>query len=211
MMALTSRQSPPPYLFKIMKFTLTYTGELPSLGNPRGPHKSAPKLPVVWAIRNEFAKQLEYVLNNHPARTSSNSTSSRAAYNILRSPIKVGEFNFLPLVRPEFETVCGLKIKMMVNHEVGSLVTQAGDLDNRIKTLLDALRLPKGNEFNGNGPAEDNCPCLLHDDALVVSLKIEVQRWFSGVPKTEKDVYLDIEVAIWTARPNFYTPTFGIE
>jgi len=195
---------------RIMKFTLRYTGKLPSTGN--GSAKKPPqKLPVIWAIRNEIATQLEGVFLAHPAINSAGSIHSRAAYNVLRVPIMRGGFGFLPLVRVDLETVCALTIKMLVNHEVGSVVTQAGDLDNRIKTLLDALRMPKDNEFMGNRPTSDPCPCLLHDDAMVVDLCVSQQRWYSRLPQTEKDVELHLDVEVKTARPNFYTPAFGIE
>jgi len=50
-------------------------------------------------------------------------------------------------------------------------------LDNRVKTLIDALRMPKGaNELKGNEtPAcgEDPFFCLLEDDDLVTSLSVE--------------------------------------
>lgn len=210
MTAQPLRQPMPPCLFRIMKFTLTYAGELPSTGNRSA--KSPPqKLPVIWAIRNEIATQLEGVFLTHPAINSAGSVNSRAAYNAIRNPVVRGGFRFLPLVRPDLETVCDLKIKMLVNHEVGSVVTQAGDLDNRIKTLLDALRMPKDNEFGGNCPVCDPCPCLLHDDAMVVDLCVSQERWYSRVPQTEKDVQLHLEVSVKTARPNFYTPAFGIE
>jgi hypothetical protein len=188
-----------------MKFTLTYTGELPASGN-----RPKSKLPTIWAIRNKLADQLANVLNTHPAISSRGSTASRAAYGALRNPIERSGHKFFPLVRHELGTVCGLTIKMLVNHEVGSIVTQAGDLDNRLKTLLDALRVPKDNEFRDFAP-EGDCPCLLHDDAMVVQLAVSTERWFSAAPKSEKDVELHTDVRIWTARPNDYTEAFGTE
>jgi hypothetical protein len=193
-----------------MRFTLTYIGELPATGNRRSSNP-APKLPIIWAIRNDLATQLEGVFLRHPAISGVGSIHSRAAFNTLRVPVVRSGFGFLPLVRPDLETVCDLKIKMLVNHEVGSVVTQAGDLDNRIKTLLDALRLPKDNEFFGNSPTVDPCPCLLHDDAMVVDLCVSQERWYSRLPQTEKEVQLHLEVQVRTARPNFHTPAFGIE
>jgi hypothetical protein len=201
-----------PSACRIMRFNLRYTGELPSTGNPRGPNKNKPqKLPIIWKIRNEIATQLVGVFNTHPSVSSGGSMASRAAYNMLRQFIERGGYKFAPLVRPEFEAVCSLNIKMLVNHELGSLVTQAGDLDNRIKTLIDALKVPKDDDFNGNIPVENPCPCLLHDDAMIVGLCINVDRWYSNIPKTEKDVELLIDVEIKTLKPNFFIAAFGIE
>jgi hypothetical protein len=56
-------------------------------------------------------------------------------------------------------------------------VVSAGDLDNRIKTLIDALRKPhSANELRGNeipAPGEDPFFCLLEDDDLVTALSVE--------------------------------------
>ncbi len=53
----------------------------------------------------------------------------------------------------------------------------AGDLDNRLKTLIDTLRRPRndrelrGNEIPGEG--ENPFFCLLEDDNLVTHLSVE--------------------------------------
>ena len=60
----------------------------------------------------------------------------------------------------------------------GGLVTQGGDIDNRLKTLFDALSMPR---HAGALPSElidpDENPlcCLLKDDGLIVSLSVRTE------------------------------------
>ena len=85
-------------------------------------------------------------------------------------------YRFVPLVCEGFELSCSLDILFLRSDSGGGIVS-AGDLDNRVKTLIDALRMPKGgNELRGNEiPAQDENPffCLLEDDNLVTALAVE--------------------------------------
>ena len=58
----------------------------------------------------------------------------------------------------------------------GQLVT-SGDIDNRIKTLLDALKMPGGNQdlgrYHAPEPDEDPFFVLLEGDQMVTRLAIE--------------------------------------
>ncbi len=60
------------------------------------------------------------------------------------------------------------------------MIVKGGDLDNRIKTLLDALKVPKeANELPlDDEPKEDEVPffCLLEDDALVTGVSVDTDR-----------------------------------
>ena len=72
--------------------------------------------------------------------------------------------------------MCSLEI-LFLRRDVPGSVIHAGDLDNRIKTLIDALRRPQSaQELRGfEIPNEDEVPfyCLLEDDRLVTSLSVE--------------------------------------
>jgi hypothetical protein len=85
-------------------------------------------------------------------------------------------YRFAPLVCEEFWLLCSLDI-LFLRRDFPAGVISAGDLDNRIKTLIDALRMPKGaNELKGyEAPAlgEDPFFCLLEDDDLVTGLTVE--------------------------------------
>lgn len=66
-------------------------------------------------------------------------------------------YRFVPLVREDFGLSCSLHILFLRRDFPGAGVISAGDLDNRIKTLIDTLRKPhsaaelRGNENPGAG------------------------------------------------------------
>jgi len=84
-------------------------------------------------------------------------------------------YRFVPLVREDWKIRCELDVLFLRMDPPGSIY-EAGDIDNRIKTLLDALRRPLNhNELQGNEtPKEDEDPffTLLEDDKVVTDLRV---------------------------------------
>jgi hypothetical protein len=75
-----------------------------------------------------------------------------AVRNAINEPIKVRGRQFIPLVRKSLALTCELDILFLRNDAPRSVVTSSGgDLDNRIKTLFDGLRLPEPNDMVGAG------------------------------------------------------------
>jgi hypothetical protein len=75
----------------------------------------------------------------------------------------------------------------------------AGDIDNRIKTLIDALRIPSANEdYDQRTPAEDEQPffCLLEEDKLITKLTIETDRLLKFDGKALDQAMLVINVSL---------------
>ena len=62
----------------------------------------------------------------------------------------------------------------------GSIVAQGGDIDNRLKTLLDALRMPRDESelARNDSPKDGEDPffCLLEDDHLVTKIAVATDR-----------------------------------
>ena len=58
----------------------------------------------------------------------------------------------------------------------GGIIVQSGDIDNRLKTLFDALCLPpQTNQIpkdEGLSINESPMYCLLEDDSLITSIKV---------------------------------------
>lgn len=79
----------------------------------------------------------------------------------------------IPVVTAEAEMRCRLNIQFMREDEGGPIVDNAGDLDNRLKTLFDGLRGPLEGD-NGVVPSDVPSPlyCLLEDDYLINGLSI---------------------------------------
>jgi hypothetical protein len=78
-----------------------------------------------------------------------------------------------------------------------------GDLDNRLKVLFDALRMPDmENELpEGAQPTDDQYPlfCLLQDDKLITAVRMESERLLD-VPPGSPEVKLAIRVTVKTQR-----------
>jgi hypothetical protein len=87
---------------------------------------------------------------------------------------------FAPLVSRRIETVAALDVLFLRHQAPGQMLYEGGDIDNRIKTLLDALRMPSVGELQqiGQTAQYDEQPfyCLLQDDALVTKLTVETDR-----------------------------------
>ena len=86
----------------------------------------------------------------------------------------------------------------------GHLLTGGGDIDNQLKTLLDALKMPEVQELPPGAtprPDEDPFYCLLEDDKLVTGIRVETDRFLDAA--NDREVLLLIRVitkytqAIW--------------
>jgi len=106
-----------------------------------------------------------------------------------------GAFTFAPLVTAEANVVAELDITMLRPEAPGGLITQGGDIDNRLKSLFDALSMPpqSGALPAGAVPRPDEVPlfCLLEDDNLVVKVAVQTEQLLE--PVDDKSL---VEVAI---------------
>jgi hypothetical protein len=107
-------------------------------------------------------------------------------------------YNFLPLISEYFGLTCSLDILFLRRDAPGQLIQSGGDIDNRIKVLLDGLRMPKSVEECKEVPKEGENPffCLLEDDSLITKISITTDRLLSPMEKEEQksDVHLLIHV-----------------
>jgi hypothetical protein len=69
---------------------------------------------------------------------------------------------------------------MLRREPPGRVLSQGGDIDNQLKTLLDALSMPRHVESlpKGTIPSDDERPffCLMEDDCLVSSLSVRTEQ-----------------------------------
>jgi hypothetical protein len=112
-------------------------------------------------------------------------------------------YRFVPLVRKAGGFTCSLDILFLRRDNPGSLVHTGGDIDNRIKVLLDGLRTPNTSaEIGGFLPEVDENPfhCLLEDDSLITALNITTDRLLLPVDESagerKNDVHLVIHVRL---------------
>ncbi len=118
-------------------------------------------------------------------------------------------FNFVPLVNADFNCVCALDILFLRREDPGHLITTlgGGDIDNRIKTLLDALQIPQSCTQVDGTPGPDETPfyTLLQDDGLVTDLKVTTDRLLQPLKHGEEqnNVVLIIQAHIKTSQAWF--------
>ena len=175
-----------------MQFRLTYEGTLRS-SQSRKParHKHD--------VRKRFHPQLKYLWNTHPLLSN---RRLGVGYDQLSDRVFQGAFSwglgkdegktlkevisehddfsmdnytFVPLLCKKFCLHCSLDILFLRNGPLSAI--QNSDLDNRTKTLVDALRMPKPGELKSvhEEPANGETPffCLLEDDSFITSLAVK--------------------------------------
>jgi|SRR5208283_4701677 len=187
-----------------MKFRLYYDGPLKSNGGPADKQ----------VLRRKFHIQLQELIRRKPLeafrKIHATPGSHQSATTIPLEPFKkihttpqphqsatiivVEKFRFIPLITQKLVHIVSLHITFLSPEEPGGVITQGGDLDNRIKTLLDALRAPKSiAELPKNDspqPDEDPFYCLLEDDNLINGLSVTVDRLLRPDADTSEVVLL---------------------
>lgn len=118
-----------------------------------------------------------------------------------------GGFGFVPTIgvghpgQEDPNDICSLDILFLRREPPGRIV-QGGDIDNRIKTLFDGLRLPQNGDDVTDPPEEHEKPmyCLLRDDQLISDVRVNTDLLLRPPKGTAKhklnEVLLVIEVKI---------------
>jgi hypothetical protein len=170
-----------------MHFMLHYRGPLRSNGDSNHKHD----------IRSAFHPQLAQLWGRQPLLDYPNLLEPRGEegrYSLLRpSP----PFTFVPLITEEMNIVAALSILLLRPEPPGHLLTRGGDVDNRLKTLFDALSMPRHPEAlpKTATPSECQTPffCLLEDDNLVTSVSVRTEQLLEPVSdKTVVDLFIEV-------------------
>ena len=175
-----------------MEFTLTY----------RGPLRANRGAVEKHALRRHFHGQLRELWEESPLSGYKHLIAWPP--NISKPSVirEVHGHRFAPLVSSQIDFVAALDILLLRPGAPGALVTQGGDLDNRLKTLLDALKVPSEPTAlpSGSAPEAGEEPffCLLEDDALVTALAIRTDRLLE--PASPNEVLLVIRVRTGAVR-----------
>lgn len=209
---------------EVMRFRITYDGELKS-GNNSSRSKEKwvirraihPQLAELWAVHPVIkrAKRSAIVpkeggyfwienlnLEDAPPRPFEPSNSLD-----LLAPLSVDGCNFARLIRSSVGLACSLDIVFMRKGDVGSLITRDGDIDNRIKTLFDGLRVPKKDELIER-PSEDPFYCLLEEDSLITDFAVHSDRLLSRPGASDCEVRLVIEVVVKVTKAGMFNMPF---
>lgn len=213
-----------------MRFRLTYEGPLQARQKDAEAWQRDPGAALIHSIRQDFHKQLKLLWETNRflseatayppsfagkgsrpddyGRFSPSESEMRSVKDLVAELHSENGYRFVPLVREDWELFCDLDILFLRKDYTGVPIS-AGDLDNRVKALIDALRKPRSaNELVGNEvPQEDESPffVLLEDDKNVTSLSVETDTLFDE-GSDQRLVQLVITVTI---RP-YHTTTFNL-
>jgi hypothetical protein len=123
-------------------------------------------------------------------------------------------FNFLPLVTKKVCLRCSLDILFLRMDEYPFVFGSSGDIDGRLKTLVDSLRMADAGELPvGAKPEQGEDPLfvLLEDDKLISEVRVNTDRLLklpeAKVPD-KHDVYLQISVKLNTTVRTSYSWVF---
>jgi hypothetical protein len=200
-----------------MRFHLVYHGPLQGSGNKSKPDE-------VRNIRDQFHIQLKYLWETSStlrmlmqkaivpksdqyagmAQADSPFSTQRdlAIYPArdgevdLCGPIEINGKKFVSLVRKSLSSVCLLNISFLRQEDPGALILQGGDIDNRIKTLFDALRNPEAGVERNYPQSQDLTYCLLESDTLISGFEISTGRLLFPQSGHPNEVHLLIEVEV---------------
>jgi hypothetical protein len=206
-----------------MQFHLVYSGSLRASANNKKPRDVA-------AVRDHFHPQLVRLWETHNALKVLAQEGARAVggdvsmltfdengprklspreickqghpgYVDCIPPLTVGDATYLPLVRESLHLSCELDILFLRQQDPGALVTQGGDIDGRIKLLLDALRMPSKGEQDVAPPLRhETVFCLMQEDHLVSRLNVDTDRLLFPSTDKEDEAHLVIKVSLNVLR-----------
>jgi hypothetical protein len=196
-----------------MEFRLTYQGPLYATQRDAVGNQPSAKPEHKHAIRKEFHGQLKRLWEITPF-LKTGQRSGPGTYLLEQggdeTPVydqqtlserhSLYGFNFVPLVTHELNLVCSLDILFLRPDKPGGVVW-AGDIDNRLKTLFDSLRIPvAGERYDNRIPETDEQPffCLLEEDSLITKVAVETDQLlqFVGQNRDMADVRLVITVRL---------------
>lgn len=206
----------------MIEFRLLYSGSLlgASRNNTRAKLKHAmrkefhPQLKRLWDTNNELERYLRAVYaGNFNPETDAPATSPEnvldRAMDILSKRRERFGYRFIPLVTEKLCLSASIDILFLRPEDPGLLIN-SGDLDNRIKTIFDALRMPNSAaEIAGEPPMGDEqrffC-CLLEDDKLITQIRVTTDQLLMLPKHTQvdpNDVFLVLYVKVMQTKTPF--------
>ncbi len=191
-----------------MEFRLIYRGSLPS-------ETSKPRMESKRAIRSYLSPQLKLLWSSHPRLKefteppyvdpdSNWSFIERLADQHKVVSVSNHIHRFVPLVTDDNYDGCCLDILFLRRDVPGGLVKHGGDIDNRLKVLFDALRMPGETQEIEDSPqraAENPCFCLLADDKYMDQVSVTTDRLMT--PMEHGDAIHDVVLIIHVAASLF--------
>lgn len=169
-----------------MEFKLIYQGKLKSNADRDEKHR----------IRQIFHKQLKNAWNFPPLNEVKDWIKIPPVPSTNFTSVKsVGTHNFATVVCKEMSMYCELDL-LILKSDISK--GAFGDLDNKLKTIFDALRYPdKVQEIpSAWKPTFEQIPliCLLEDDDLITKFNVNVDRLLTENDKDDVLMIITVKV-----------------
>jgi hypothetical protein len=191
-----------------MDFVLRYRGSLPANGGPKEKHQ----------IRRAVHAQIQELCKQEPLLKEA--IGERLPEGVLKGReievtrpltamyyfVALGGFHFVPIIHRPHELVCAVDILFLRREKPGAIIQHGGDLDNRLKTLFDALRMPHNpSELSGVVPnaVNDRMYCLLEEDSLITRVSVSTHQLLEPLAEGEHPsvVELLLHVTVQSTYP----------
>ncbi len=209
---------------EIVEFRLLYSGEL--LSDAKAPEKHwirrqfHPQLRNLWKSQRNL-RELAADKGTLPGMPDPNIAESvrferdfDAGIDKIANNWLSGGFRVVPLITRELCVRCSLDI-LLLRREPPGRIYMKGDIDGRIKTVFDALRMAKNvEEAGGQGPqsGEDPFFVLLEDDELISEISVTTDHLLQIPPAEEYHsnyASLMVHVRIQPTTPAAYNWAFA--
>jgi hypothetical protein len=178
-----------------MQFRLTYQGQLfTSQPGDKSKTNGDRKKEHKHYLRTKFHPQLKRLWEETPfLNTGKSSGPPLQGYAETEMPEIVDRdrlskmhthfgFSFIPLVTSELHLLCSLEFLILRPDPLDDITS--GDIDNRAKTLIDALSIPDANQrydLRQQEPEFTPFYCLLENDKLITRVSVETDRLLEKV------------------------------
>ncbi len=223
-----------------MKFRLTYRGVVKP--SQPGNNNETDRQQVSLAdhkmeIRKVFHRQLRKLWDTHPTLsnlqycedcgiknqhvsehlgTGLDEHSLAPVKDHLASKFSLDDYKFVPIACKDFNVLCQIDILFLRHGEPNGIV-KGGDLDNRVKTVIDALSKPTqtnqlGCKYQTPVDGEDPFFTVMEDDSLVSSLTVTsdtLLEEFETPDQDGRDAMLVISVDIRPYMPTHFNLAFA--
>jgi hypothetical protein len=195
----------------LVQFRLLYSGnQLVSNGGPAEKHKIRklfhPQLKQLWGSNASLKKLSRYrgAMRVDPSpclpEIEQDDTFRTAYFNEIGDLYQRGNFRFVPLIDIDLRLRVSIDI-LFLRPDQHPIIKEGGDIDNRLKTLFDAFRVPETTAGLGGIPGEGEDPffVLLQDDSLISEIRVNTDNLLMLPAERTldaKDTFLVIDVSL---------------
>jgi hypothetical protein len=192
-----------------VEFRLTYAGPLLAERNDK---RRFERSLHVHNIRRQFHRQLAMLWEKHPNLNYvfEIETKNPTIPNIVRQKFVENGFTWIPLVTKVEGVICKLDVLLLRPGPPGHALA---DIDNRLKTLFDALRKPHEPTELGSkssrgqqvpGPEETPFYVLLEDDKLITHVAVATEMLLEPIDNCPPEDAVRLVIGV-TVRPYHVT------